>query len=498
LVPRAPVARVSRRRRSILRVEALEDRVTPSNIGIVTNPQPQTANAGQSVTFSASATGSPAPAVQWQVSTNGSAFRNIPGATSDTLKLTDLTAAQNNNEYLALFTNGTGDLASAPAKLTVDYMPKITQQPVNQTVAVSSPVELTAAADANPGAAAQWYSSTDGTTFNLIVGATSADYSFTAPSSTGIEYYRVFFSNTLGSQASNAATLMVDAPPSVTTNPSHATVNAGAAATFSATAIGPPTPKVQWQKSVDGGPFTNIPGATLTTLSVPGTQSEDGEQFRAMFTNAFGTTDSNPATLTVHYAPEITKEPASQTVMVNRQVDLTAAANANPAATAQWYSSTDDKVFHLIDGATSADYSFTAPATPGVEYFSVKFSNGLGSQRSNVATLTINAPPSVTSNPSAATVNAGGIVTFAAQASGAPRPSVQWQQSMGGAPFTNIPGMNGLILAFIPTPAMNGNQYRAVFTNAYGTADSSPATLTVNYAPHIILQPTSQTVMAGT
>jgi len=72
---------------------------------IITQPANQTVNAGQTATFTAAATGSPTPTVQWQVSTNnGASFSILPGATSATLSFTtDL--SQNDYQYLAFFKN---------------------------------------------------------------------------------------------------------------------------------------------------------------------------------------------------------------------------------------------------------------------------------------------------------------------------------------------------------------------------------------------------------
>ena len=55
----------------------LAAQVAPS---IVQSPVSQTVTSGSSVTFSASATGTPAPTVQWQQSTNGTNYTNISGA----------------------------------------------------------------------------------------------------------------------------------------------------------------------------------------------------------------------------------------------------------------------------------------------------------------------------------------------------------------------------------------------------------------------------------
>jgi autotransporter passenger strand-loop-strand repeat protein len=82
----------------------------------VTNPGSQTVAVGSTVTFSASATGSPTPTVQWQVSTGG-AFTDIPGATSTTYSFT-ATASLNGSQYRAVFTNSAGQAVTSAATLT--------------------------------------------------------------------------------------------------------------------------------------------------------------------------------------------------------------------------------------------------------------------------------------------------------------------------------------------------------------------------------------------
>src|SRR2546422_6450849 len=58
---------------------------------ITTQPANQTVTVGQTATFTAAATGSPTPTVQWQVSTDGGAtFNNVSGATSTTLSFTKI------------------------------------------------------------------------------------------------------------------------------------------------------------------------------------------------------------------------------------------------------------------------------------------------------------------------------------------------------------------------------------------------------------------------
>ena len=91
-----------------------------------------------------------------------------------------------------------------------------------------------------------------------------------------------------------------------------------------------------------------------------------------------------------------------------------------------------------------------------------------------------NFAPEITLDPVSQTVRSGQTVTFTANASGKPTPSVQWQLSTnGGGIFTNIASATAKTFTFSATSRSNGNQYRAVFSNSLGTATTKAATLTV-------------------
>ncbi len=191
--------------------------------------------------------------------------------------------------------------------------PTITMQPANQTVTAGQTATFMAAATGSPTPTVQWQVSTDrGVTFNNVSVATSTTLSFATTSSQNGYQYRAVFTNAAGTATTTAATLTVNSPtpPTIATQPANQTVSAGQTATFTAAATGSPTPSVQWQVSTDGGvTFNNVSGATSTTLSFATTSSQNGYQYRAVFTNTAGTATTTAATLTVNAAP-----PASGTV----------------------------------------------------------------------------------------------------------------------------------------------------------------------------------------
>jgi hypothetical protein len=103
---------------------------------------------------------------------------------------------------------------------------------------------------------------------------------------------------------------------------------------------------------------------------------------------------------------------------------------------------------------------------------------------SNTLKVIPTVPPKVTVNPTDETVSVGDSAIFTANATGVPTPTVQWQVSTdGGVTFTNITGNTSALtttLIFAVYSTENGYKYRAVFTNALGTATTSTATLTVD------------------
>src|SRR5207247_4739547 len=106
------------------------------------------------------------------------------------------------------------------------------------------------------------------------------------------------------------ATLTVNSPPTITSQPASRTVTAGQTASFSVTATGTAPLGYQWQRA--GAP---ISGATLASYTTPPTTSaDDGAQFTVVVSNTAGSVTSTVATLTVKSPPTIKRQPVSRTV----------------------------------------------------------------------------------------------------------------------------------------------------------------------------------------
>lgn len=193
---------------------------TASNAAILTvvakpqttsSPTAQTVSLGGTATFTAAASGVPAPAVKWQVRPQGAAvFTDIPGATSPTLVVSNVTTGQHRSRYRAVFTNVAGTATTAAAVLKVNVPPTVTVQPLHKTVRDGRNAAFTAKATGTPAPTVQWQVSADGgATFSDLSGETRKRLVVRASLLLGGNQYRAVFTNPAGSATSAAATLTV-------------------------------------------------------------------------------------------------------------------------------------------------------------------------------------------------------------------------------------------------------------------------------------------------
>lgn len=87
---------------------------------ITQHPQAVSVVEGQGAVLSAAATGHPAPAVQWQASTDaGASWADIDGATGAEFTIDDARLAMDGTLYRAVFTNSAGTAVTESARLSV-------------------------------------------------------------------------------------------------------------------------------------------------------------------------------------------------------------------------------------------------------------------------------------------------------------------------------------------------------------------------------------------
>jgi glucose/arabinose dehydrogenase len=176
--------------------------------------------------------------------------------------------------------------------------------------------------------------------------------------------------------------------------------------------------------------------------------------------------------------PTITTHPLDRSVTAGQPTTFNVSAGGSTPLNYQWQRNTVD-----IAGANSSSYtiSTTALADNGAKFRCV-VSNGFGTATSNEATLTVTAPPNITTQPSDQTVTQGQPVTFTVSAGGSTPFSYQWQRNTVNIPGATLPSYTIAATAL----ADNSAKFRCVVSNSFGTATSNEATLTVQPPPPII------------
>jgi hypothetical protein len=315
------------------------------------------------VHFAATATGSPKPTVQWQISTDhGARWSNVRGARKSSFSFIAV-AHQDDDRFRAVFKNRYGKAHTHGVLLTVvaGYAkPVIQTEPQSTTVVLGATASFTAAAAGDPTPTVQWQlSEDDGTTWSDLTGATQTTLMFTSTATMTGYQYRAVFTNLLGSTDTTVATLTVltGSAPAITEQPQSedvASVPSGYPVSFTAAASGSPPPSVQWQVSVNHGvSWTNIPGATTPTYSFDAVASQNLNEYQAVFSNSLGTATTEPAILGVGYA--LTSNWSGYaSVMTNTQYTAVSGTWTVPSVNCTQTSNSSSSQWVGIDGASSA------------------------------------------------------------------------------------------------------------------------------------------------
>ncbi len=182
--------------------------------------------------------------------------------------------------------------------------------------------------------------------------------------------------------------------------------------------------------------------------------------------------------------PAITQQPTNQ--IVNEGGTLNLSIIATNATGYQWKKDGED-----ITSATSATYTKQSVAPSDAGSYTCVVSGEAGtSVTSDAATVTVNALPVITQQPSSQTINEGGNISLEVTATGAT--GYQWKKD-----GSDIPSATEATYSKSGALPADAGSYTCVVTGAGGAVESNAAVVTVNALPVITQQPTNQEITEG-
>jgi Tol biopolymer transport system component len=479
------------------RLNVLQSSALPA---IVAAPRSMLIRTGQTASLSVTASGLPAPTLRWQMrpANSSGAWTDVTtgtGATTANYTTAALALTDNGVQFRAVATNALGSIESLGATVSVsdlDVAPSITTQPASLSVATGSDAVFAVDATGTAALSYQWFRNG-----SAIAGANGSVLRLASVSLLNSGSFTVTVSNDAGDADSSAAILNVypgtpaAVAPTIVTQPTAVTANAGSTATFAVGVDGSGPFSFAWSKN-----GVAIPGATSAVLTRDAVSNADAGSYSVLVSNAAspGGVASSAAVLTVSAAgpasaPTIVTPPSSIVVVPGGSAVLAVAATGSGPLTYQWF-----KDGAPIAGATAAVLFLPNDDANTAGSYVVGVSNSLSTVYSQPAGVILLGAPVIYSSPDSADVLENSTVTFHVDAAGTGR---HYLWLLNGSPIGA--GDAEIYTTPVLTVANSGAVYSVVVYNAAGVVVSSPAVLTVRpyVAPTILQQPADVTVDAG-
>lgn len=506
---------------------------------VSTQPANTSVCAGNTATFSVTATGG-GLTYQWQESTNGGgAWNNLTngapysGVLTATLTITPTTVGMSAYQYRCIV-NGAcpGAATSNAGVLTVGTALSITSQPLGSIICAGATTSFSVATTGTV-ISYQWQESTNGggtwnniTNSGIYSGATTVNLTLTGVlAAMNNNQYRCVVTGSCPVLNSNAATLTVNTAPNITSQPVNNTICATQSSSFTVAATGTGI-SYQWQVSngscttgttwtnlINGGVYSGVNTSTLTITGAPATMN--GTAYHCIISGTCApAATSSCVSLTVNTPVNITSQPVNSILCAGANTTFSVAATGT-APTYQWQESTNGGTSWnnitnggIYGGATTNTLALTAVTAVMNTYqyrCIVSGATACAAVNSAGAVLTVNTAPAISVQPVAGTTICSGQNTSYTVTANGTALTYQWQLSTdNGGTWNNV--TNGGFYAgattftlniTAATIAINSYRYRCTIGGTCTPAlNSLAATLTVNTPISITTAPANATICA--
>ncbi|XP_066014896.1 hemicentin-1-like [Pocillopora verrucosa] len=326
--------------------------------------------------------------------------------------------------------------------------------------------------------------------------------------------YRCVASNNVGNATSNAAIVTVRFAPEISESPRDTTEVEGQTAVFNCVVGGYPTPDVAWEK--DGVELNVAAHARLSVsfnngnrqLIITNVQQSDAGQYRCVANNSLDTVTSSPATLTVHYEPEVAIDGnQEQFIAKGESFTLICRYNASPPVSeVQWIKdgnvitinatvTNGSRVTNIFYNESLSQLSITSASSQDSAVYICNVTNNVNDTTDSTS-IVIQEKPSTKLQPKTLTVKEGENVTLFCNSSGSPL-TITWKFN-GSDVTTSGDSRIGFShdnrhLIITNVSRVNKGEYKCVASNKVGNDTSNTTFVLVEFGPEISEPPTNRT-----
>lgn len=179
---------------------------------------------------------------------------------------------------------------------------------------------------------------------------------------------------------------------------------------------------------------------------------------------------------------DIVSQPASAFTVPQQSVTLSVSATGS-GLSYQWYEGISGSTSLPITDATGPSYQ--PPPLVSTRNYWVRVTNGIGSEESATATLTMQAPPVIAAQPTSKTLAMGSSISSSVTVTGN-NVSFQWYQGFSGDVSTPLAGKTSSSLT-LPNQLPGVTYYWVKVNNALGTLNSTTIRAEVTPVPPVIV-----------